>query len=437
MGRSGATIHTEMGRIGRNERCPCGSGKKFKKCCGGPQPAPPADPARVTEGPGLFGSEAAFLTSLLDSFARSAKPHTYRIMPLDEAEALESIAECNQVYWQEILYRAHFGASTALMRLREWLHGSERALADGNVLMLAAGIRGFLEAAADTWQSFSDVPHILADCHMVVRRAIKGECSEQLVLAPELESMLIHFAYARKLKPDEGPALHSATTAKDAISAIEESAPAIGTVYAALCDYAHPAAASVFRFAGEITHPDKVTFDPQARPEKTRAILTLSGEVGRVALVLGAAPVVVTLKVLNSFAFAPVTTPWADDVSLSFSDVWQELEHRLQSHNEPQIATGAERDKLLADTMVQYRPVGKAKRRSKGDRVRRRKRDRHPNGRGEARQRRRNYWPRGTTACRERDRQEEKRRKLSDSQREGRFGLEHRKRHNGREWHWR
>lgn len=21
------------GRIGRNERCPCGSGKKFKKCC--------------------------------------------------------------------------------------------------------------------------------------------------------------------------------------------------------------------------------------------------------------------------------------------------------------------------------------------------------------------------------------------------------------------
>lgn len=22
-----------LGRVGRNERCPCGSGKKFKKCC--------------------------------------------------------------------------------------------------------------------------------------------------------------------------------------------------------------------------------------------------------------------------------------------------------------------------------------------------------------------------------------------------------------------
>ena len=367
MGSSGATIHAEMGRIGRNKRCPCGSGKKFKKCCGGPQPAPLPDPARVMEGPALFGPEAAFLTSLLDSFSRSARPHTYRIMPPDEYAALESIAERNQVYWQEILCRAHFGACAALMRLREWLHGSERALADGNVLMLAAGIRGFLEAAADTWQSFSDVPPTLADCHIVVRRAIKGECSEQLALAPELESMLIHFAYARKLKADESPALHSATTAKDAISAIKEPAPAIGIVYAALCDYAHPAAASVFRFAGEIIHSDKVTFDPQAGPEKIREILMLSGEVGRVALVLGAAPVVMTLKVLNSFAFTPVATPWADGVSLSFSDVWRELERRLQSQTSPRIATGAERDKLFADAMAQYRPLGKAKRRSRGD----------------------------------------------------------------------
>jgi uncharacterized protein len=23
-------------KVGRNETCPCGSGKKFKKCCGGP-----------------------------------------------------------------------------------------------------------------------------------------------------------------------------------------------------------------------------------------------------------------------------------------------------------------------------------------------------------------------------------------------------------------
>ena len=367
MGIGRARIHTEMGSIGRNDRCPCGSGKKFKNCCGGPQAASSTYAGEVTEAPGLFGAEAAFLTSLLDSYARSAKPRTYRIMPLAESTALGSIAERNQVYWREILYRAHFGACAALMRLREWLHGSKRALSDGNVLMLAAGIRGFLEAAADTWQSFSDVPSTLADCHMVVRRAIRGDLSEQLVLAPELEGMLIHFAYARKLKPSEGPVLHNATTARDTLSLLEESAPAIGAVYATLCEYAHPAAASVFRFAKEMTHPDNVTFDPQAGLEKTREILKLSEEVGPVALALGAPPVIVTLKVLNSFAFAPVATPWADGVSLSFSDVWRELERRLQTQTAPRIASGAERDRLVTDARAQYRAVGKAKRRSKAD----------------------------------------------------------------------
>ncbi len=30
----GVVIADEADRIGRNEPCPCGSGKKFKKCCG-------------------------------------------------------------------------------------------------------------------------------------------------------------------------------------------------------------------------------------------------------------------------------------------------------------------------------------------------------------------------------------------------------------------
>ena len=356
-----------MVRISRNERCPCGSGKKFKKCCGGPQPASTADPSRVTEDSGLFGPEVGFLTSLLDSFARSATPQTYRIMRPAQYEALESIAERNQVYWQEILYRAHFGACTALMRLHEWLHGSKRALSDENVLMLAVGIRGFLEASADTFESFSDVPSSLADCHMVVRRALKGEFVEQMALAPELESMLIHFAFARNLKPGEGPKLHRAKTAKDTLSAIAQLVPAITSVYAALCDHAHPARSSVFRFAREITQPDRVTFDPQVGPEKTREILMLSGKVSRVALMLGVGPVVMTLKVLNSFAFAPVTTPWADGVSQPFSDIWRGLERRLRNETPPRVATGTERDKLIAETKAQYGPVEKAKRRRKSN----------------------------------------------------------------------
>ena len=30
---AGHTIHKEEGKVGRNDPCPCGSGKKYKKCC--------------------------------------------------------------------------------------------------------------------------------------------------------------------------------------------------------------------------------------------------------------------------------------------------------------------------------------------------------------------------------------------------------------------
>lgn len=50
--------------------------------------------------------------------------------------------------------------------------------------MLAAGIRGFLGAAAGTWQGFANVAPTLADSHVVVRRAINGQLAEQTALPP-------------------------------------------------------------------------------------------------------------------------------------------------------------------------------------------------------------------------------------------------------------
>ncbi len=32
----------EAPKAGRNDPCPCGSGKKYKRCCGTPQPGPTA-----------------------------------------------------------------------------------------------------------------------------------------------------------------------------------------------------------------------------------------------------------------------------------------------------------------------------------------------------------------------------------------------------------
>ena len=40
-----------MSKPGRNDPCPCGSGKKFKKCCLGRQEAPASDPQDPTPLP--------------------------------------------------------------------------------------------------------------------------------------------------------------------------------------------------------------------------------------------------------------------------------------------------------------------------------------------------------------------------------------------------
>ena len=33
-GGAAAPVRRDMAKVGRNDPCPCGSGKKYKKCCG-------------------------------------------------------------------------------------------------------------------------------------------------------------------------------------------------------------------------------------------------------------------------------------------------------------------------------------------------------------------------------------------------------------------
>jgi hypothetical protein len=351
-----------MSKIGRNEPCPCGSEKKFKHCHGAP-----VNQVRTASAPdenvaSLFGPKAALPASWLGSFAKMAQPRRYRIMPLAESAEIKEIAERNKVYWQEILFRAHFGASAGMMRLHEWLQGSQKAFDDGNVLMLAAGIRGLLEAAADTFKVFADAAATLADTHVIVRRAIAGSLSEQLALAPELESDLIHFAYARGIKPGEGIALHKAATAKEDISVLGHMAPKALEVYAMLCDYSHPAAPSVFRFAGERASPDILTFDPAPGSARILNIVESAREVGTVALMAGAGTLVVMLKVLNEFCFAPVKTPWADDVDTRFLPVWADVQRRMaDGRTAPKTASADELKRLSTELTAQYETFGKGK----------------------------------------------------------------------------
>jgi len=34
LGKQAGSLRREQAKVGRNDPCPCGSGKKYKKCCG-------------------------------------------------------------------------------------------------------------------------------------------------------------------------------------------------------------------------------------------------------------------------------------------------------------------------------------------------------------------------------------------------------------------
>jgi len=347
-----------MSKISRNQPCACGSGKKFKKCCGSVLPVRcRQERSETPDNAILFGRASTYLTSLLDSFAQASTTKSYRIAPIAEFKTLKDIAEKNRIYWREILYRSHFAASTALLRLHEWVAGAQQAYEDRNVLVLAAALRGFVEAGADTFDGLSDVAPTLADCHTIIRSAIAGELSH-FALLPELENSLIHFAYGRKLVRDAGPRLHQAKTAKDYNSVVAEFLPEIADLYELLCEYSHPAARTVFRFRGRTADPTTLTFDPRAGAEQIRELQRLSKRIGERLLPLCVAPCVIALKVLNAFDLEAVRTPWADGIALDFSEVWRGIDRRLRDPSPPRTAPDLEGKKILSDLLLAYEPSG-------------------------------------------------------------------------------
>lgn len=353
-----------MSKLGRNQLCACGSGKKFKKCCGSAHPLErPREEGPVPPGSGiLFGNTSTFLISLLDSFARSSTTKSYRIAPISEFDALTHVAERNRIYWQEMLYRAHFAGSTALLRLYEWVVGAQRAYADSNVLVLAAALRGFVEAGTDTFDALSDAASTFADCHSIIRSAIAGKLDDVTALLPELENSLIHFAYARKLTPDAGPRLHQAKTARDYLSVVTESFPEVVDVYGLLCEYSHPAERTVFRFAARMNDPTMLTFDPHAGAEQIHELQRVSVTIGERLMPLCVPPCFMVLKVLNAFGLDEVYTPWADGLALDFSEIWRGIDRRLHDPSPPRTATDIERGKIVSDLLSAYEPLGAVKR---------------------------------------------------------------------------
>jgi hypothetical protein len=223
--------------------------------------------------------------------------------------------------------------------------------------MAAAGLRGFLEAAADTWQGLNSVSPSLANNHSVVRAAVSGLLDDQAYLFPELESDLVHFTYARKQQiAMQVPRIHDATTARECILPLAESVPDILEIYGFLCDFCHPAAPTVLRFGMEQLERlsgDTLAFDPSGGSLSLDQIEGAAIGLGPLGP-LSVGTCVLTLATLNRLGFDQVETPWADGQVHAFPTAWHEIARKLAGSGSPTVADEAEAQRLSAKVERAY-----------------------------------------------------------------------------------
>ena len=203
----------------------------------------------------ILNQQAMQLVRMVDDLGLNRPTTRYRFMDDDEYEVLLSrdVGDGMQVYWAEVLARAHIASVTAVLRSRHWLSGVHSAYSDRNALAVAASFRGLLESAADAATSLTHIPLTLADLHSTISESLLGRARD-VVISSQLEDELIHYSHGRYIKPSERastPPSHRARSTQEYLKAFGDlRADKIAQCYRFLCDLTHPGTPSVWMWFG-------------------------------------------------------------------------------------------------------------------------------------------------------------------------------------------
>ncbi|GKS59294.1 hypothetical protein YTPLAS18_28210 [Nitrospira sp.] len=259
----------------------------------------------------------------------------YSFYPNDKYKALIQTDRSRgmQIYWKEILARAHLASATAILRSTQWIEGMRVATTAGNLLSFAACFRGLIESAADSSSALKLVALSLARDHGYVVQALTGQLKSQTFLAPELEETLIHYAYARHLTKAEllaAPLTHKALKVRDYIDLlVQGKVTDVAPCYQALCDLTHPGATSVWMWL----RPDN-DHAMHIQADQDNAIIrdflaewtTTFSEL----LMFAFNPALATLRVLNYFPLTSWHTPALDKWEMSGIPLWKKCGEQLK-----------------------------------------------------------------------------------------------------------
>ncbi len=285
----------------------------------------------------VFGAEAGSYVPLVDRCVATLDGYRYEFSPHPDFQTalVTDIRQGMQIYWKEILYRAHWAASTSLIRSQRWIAGILQMHDVGNVLAFSACCRGLLEAAADTNDALNPIPATLASNHATARSALAGHL-EVPILGEEIENRLLHFTHATKPKKGEELAheQHLAKTAAKYLKRFEQEDPRVKDCYAILCDFVHPRMRSVLSFTELDPSDTTVVLNPGCEADELEAIRRQFAAIVPVVMALGVTTCLLTLKTLNAFDFDEVRTPFMDEVNLDGMPAWEKIDALLHGPGE-------------------------------------------------------------------------------------------------------
>lgn len=286
----------------------------------------------------LLKTEYSPTWSVLETLLPHLEGQRYKFLPLEEYRLLceQDLSLAMEVYWREILHRAHWAASASLIRTHRWLSGMLGAFIEENLIVFCSCLRGLLEACADTWHSLSPVAPTLAYAKQTVDLALRKQLKKNII-AEEIEDHLIHFTFARKPRKGETlPELHKAENVSRYLSALEREQPGLKEFYAELCDVVHPGAQSILSFAcplDELASEVVLTFgnEPRLLAHFAVGFRKLVPDLIATGFNIG----VLTLRTLNALPASDVQTPFLTTINFKPNAEWTKIKKLLAESRAP------------------------------------------------------------------------------------------------------
>lgn len=287
----------------------------------------------------VFGPAAASHLPIIAAVLNDIGEHRYEFMEVDRfvETSTRDLGDGQRIYWTEMLYRAHFAASTSLIRTQRWIDAIFTSVRDANFTAFSAAYRGCLEAAADSFHTFRSVPPQIADFHTVIRAALAKTPADPGIF-PDLENALIHFTHAGYVKKGEdvNPA-HRAKATTEYLNGLATITPEVLDCYREVCDVTHPGLGSVKCYAD--TFPTENGTGYRLRTDLDAILIRQFCEkyepVSRTMIFNSVVPPVITLRILNEFGVPEVHTPGASRVLRAGHPFWIGFDSRLADDSPP------------------------------------------------------------------------------------------------------